>query len=108
MIYSGAGPLALIVFVLMLVLYTALLSGYRPGDASSDHPLLTLAVFLVSGVIVWFLGRFLNRTPIAVEELTESGRKTMYYPKHSLFFVRMEYWGPIFFVIFSVLMLWQG
>lgn len=106
MIYSGVGFLALIVFLVVLFLHTAILPDVGISSRPSDHPLLTLFVFFVSGVIVWFLGRFLNRTPIAVEELTESGKKIGYHPKHTFFFVRMEYWGPILFVIFSALMLW--
>jgi len=101
MIFSGAGPLAVVVFLIIYVLGSAL----SPYFGMNESSLFSLLIFAVAGASVWFLGRYLNKEPIVAEELDESGRKIVYYPKHTLFFVRIEYWGPILFVISSLLLL---
>jgi hypothetical protein len=40
-----------------------------------QHPLLGLLVFAVAAIVVWFLGRFINRKPLDVMELDQHGRK---------------------------------
>jgi hypothetical protein len=109
MIYSGFGPLALVVFLLFLAA-GSLLSAPLTGDANAffhDRALL-LGTFLVAAIVVWYLGRWMNRTPLETTELTAEGRRIMPRAKHTLYYVRMEYWGPILLLLFSGFVLAKG
>lgn len=106
MVFRGLGFLVGVIIIATMLFGTSLLSSIYGEEARpADHPLYWLAVSVVSGTLTWFLGRFLNRKPLAVEELTERGREIVYYPRHTFFFIRIEYWGPILFVIFSLMTL---
>ncbi len=101
MIYSGMGPIAFVAFLIIYLFGNEI----SPYFGMSESSLFSLLIFAIAGAGVWFLGRLLNKNPIVAEELDESGRKFVYYPKHTIFFIRMEYWGPILFVISSLLLL---
>ena len=107
MIYTGWGVLGLILF--LCVMFASLELGTKLFGVSNPfqaHPAFGLGTFALGGLLVWCLGRWMNRRPLEVEELRETGRVTVLKPRHTIFFVRLEYWGPIFFVLFSI-MLWM-
>lgn len=45
------------------------------------------------------LGKYINKPDGKVYIDAETGEKVMFNKKHSLFFIKMEYWGPILGVI---------
>jgi hypothetical protein len=47
----------------------------------------------------------MNRKPVHVEELDQHGRKLVAKPRHSIWFIPAEYWGPILFVVFAAIIL---
>lgn len=102
MIYSGLGPLALVVFLLYLAA-GSLLSGPLTGDPNAffhDRPVL-LGTFFAAALSVWLLGRWMNRTPLQTTEFGTEGRRVVPKARHTLYYLRMEYWGPILFVLFA-------
>ncbi|COK33440.1 Uncharacterised protein [Streptococcus pneumoniae] len=56
-------------------------------------------MFIISGVMSWYLGKYINKPDGKVYIDAETGEKVMFKKKHSLFFIKMEYWGPILGVI---------
>jgi hypothetical protein len=109
MIYSGLGPLALVVFLVFFAA-GALLSQPLTGDANAfiHNRAALLATFCAAAIVVWFLGRWMNRKPLEITELGPEGRRVVSKPKHTLYFVRMEYWGPILLVLFAGFVLARG
>ena len=53
----------------------------------------------MTGASCWFLGRYVNRRPPRVVMNRETGREDLVKPNHHLMFIKLEYWGPIFFAI---------
>lgn len=94
-IWSGKGYLVLLgTFVISLV--TEFLTETVVGDEryyqESAWP-LSLAL-MASAALSYGVGRRLNRTP--TDPLAQpSVAPPVGRPRHSFFFVRMEYWGPI-------------
>ncbi len=55
---------------------------------------LALAL-MVAGALSWLIGNALNRRQSKVMIEKDTGREVLLRPNHSLFFIRMHYWGPI-------------
>ena len=98
--YRGLGYLALFTFALAffgLAFSFDALFGTASMTRGQLWPLL--AADLLAAAATWWLGRFLNREPLEVTVYEEDGPRTLLETKHTLYFVRMEYWGPIFFAL---------
>ena len=54
---------------------------------------------VVAGIIVWFLGKKLNGAPEKVLIDQETGTAYKMGTRHSLFFIPMQFWGPILIAI---------
>lgn len=108
-LYSGLGPLALVVFLLFLAA-GSLLSEPLTGDANAffrNRPLL-LSTFVAAAAVVWFLGRWMNRSPAQTIELGPEGRRIVPKARHTLYHLPMEYWGPILLALFAGFALSKG
>ena len=85
-IWSGRGiltPLILIAFIILSF------SIYYEEVGTYTFPLS----ILLAGVANWYLGKKWNGAPgrIMVDEAT--GERFEYKPNHTLFWIKMEYWG---------------
>ncbi|PTM56545.1 hypothetical protein [Desmospora activa] len=69
-----------------------------PYDQSYASNLYVLLGFFLAAIITFFLGKFLNKK---VHIRTRDGQREF----HSLFFIRMEYWGAILPILGIVLYL---
>lgn len=98
--YRGLGCLAFVTFAAVFF-GVAFSSDALLGTASMTRgqlwPLLVANLFAAAAT--WQLGRFLNREPLEVTVYEQDGPRTMLETKHTLYLVRMEYWGPIFFTL---------
>jgi hypothetical protein len=54
---------------------------------------------LIGGIVVWFLGKHLNKNKAQVLIDKETGKEVVLKKTHTLFFIPMEYWGPIVILI---------
>lgn len=109
MLYTGWAPIVVVVFIVITFGAQALfmrLTG--EGRYFVQHPLVGLLIFAFAGVVVWFLGRFMNRKPLEVMELDQHGRKLVPKARHTIWFIPAEYWGPILFVLFMFIVLFRG
>ena len=106
MIFTGWGPVVLVVFLLITFgaqsLFTRLTGE---GRYFLQHRLVGLLIFAFAGIVVWFLGRFMNRKPLEVMELDQHGRKLVAKARHTIWFIRAEYWGPILFLLLTLIVL---
>ena len=52
-----------------------------------------------AGVMTWFVGRRMNRAATRTLIELATGREVVVRRDHSLFFLRVEWWGPIMVVV---------
>ena len=102
MLFTGWGPIVVIVFVI-IAFGAQSLFAHLTGDVRYllNHPLTGVLIFAVAGIVGWFLGRFMNRKPIEVMELDRHGRKHVLKARHTIWFIPAEYWGPILFLLLT-------
>jgi hypothetical protein len=106
MLFTGAGPIVVVVFIAITFGAQSLfmrLTG--EGRYFVRHPFVGLPIFAFAAVVVWFLGRFMNRKPVQVMEMDQHGRKLVAKARHTIWFIPAEYWGPILFVLFTFITL---
>jgi hypothetical protein len=100
-IWSGLGFLvAVIVFAFCLGIEAAV-SSLTGGSDFYRQAIWPIPLALVlSGAVCWFLGRRLNKPGGKTYIDKETGEEVILQNKrHSLFFIRMDYWGPILIII---------
>lgn len=99
-IWSGWGFLvAIILFVNSLIgeLLCRAITGNSEYYQQNSWPLTV--VLILTGVICWFLGKYLNRTNDKIYIDKQTGEEVRLSKKNRLFFIKMEYWGPILGII---------
>lgn len=100
-IWSGWGFLvAVFVFGCSLVM-ELLVSSITGNENYYQQAIWPLALALIlSGVISWFMGKRLNKPGVKTLIDKDTGEEVILKNKrHRLFFIPMEYWGPILVVI---------
>lgn len=104
-IWSGWGILVPVIVFLTSLVMEALTESILGDDRAYQEQAvpLTLAL-LISAVIVWFVGRYLNNRPGRVLVDKETGEEVVLRPRAAFFFVPMQYWAPIL-VAFAVVAL---
>jgi ATP/ADP translocase len=96
-IWSGLGFLVgAITFLLLLIAEYVTESLSRDESYYQVHGWPKLLAFFLAGAVIWPLGVYLNRKSGKVMIEKETGKEVL-KPKHTFFFIRMEYWGPILF-----------
>ncbi|MCB0638752.1 MAG: hypothetical protein KDC54_19120, partial [Lewinella sp.] len=89
-IWKGLGFLALVI-----PFACALLMQVIFGDAAMYAGI----GYLLGGIPVWFLGKKWNAVPGRVLVDPKTGQQVEVKPEHSLFWVKMEYWGIVAAVV---------
>ena len=109
MLFTGWGPLVVVVF-LIITFGAQVLFRELTGDGRYflHHPFVGLLIFAFAGLVTWFVGKFMNRKPLHVKELDEHGRKLVPKAKHTIWFIPAEYWGPLLFVLLTFILLWKA
>lgn len=96
-IWKGLGILNVVVFGIVFAIVQGILSAIGLGETDSYLPLAL--VFIVSGMIIWFMGKALNAESGKILVDPETGEQYRMGTQHSLFFIPMHYWGPIGLVL---------
>jgi hypothetical protein len=108
-IYSGYGYLFPALFVLPLIAIGSLLNwGFGVDVLRSTSWLPLHSVMVLGAVLVFVVGRYFNRTMAEETVYEESARVKMFRPRHTFYYVRMEYWGPIALAIYFVLVAYRA
>lgn len=91
-VWSGKGFLSILVLILTVVLMAMMLP-----KGQSD---LALGLsFLVTAVFSWFMGKKWNGAEGKTMIDKASGQEVLIKPHHSLFWIKLQYWGIIFGII---------
>lgn len=99
-IWNGLGFLVAIITFLLLLLteyITELL--FRDESYYQAHAWPKLLALSLAGAVIGPLGMYLNRKQGKVMIEKETGKEVLIKPDHTFFFIRMEYWGPILFIL---------
>lgn len=91
-IWSGRGILTPLILVASIILFISI--------SSEEIGVYTFPLsILLAGVANWFLGKKWNNEPgrIVVDEAT--GERIELKSNHTLFWIKMEYWGVLFGII---------
>ena len=107
LIWDGFGitiPLSVPVSMLVVQMITDRIFGtdYWKNNAWP----LSLSL-IISGLICWFLGRYLNSRPGRTLIDKETGEEFELRKKHSFFFIPFQYWGIICAVLAIVAYIWK-
>src|SRR6266498_5431113 len=94
-IWSGFGFLV-VVFAFACSLIMSVLSNELFGSGYYQTHAWPLALAIaIAGALTWLVGNALNQRRGKVMIEKDTGREVLLRPNHSLFFIRMHYWGPI-------------
>ena len=100
--YSGRGHLVIILFFVPLLVFGMFLLpryGINVFTAKSWLPLHSLMV--LGAILIIVVGRFANRKKAISDVIYEkTGPEVVLKPPHTLYWIPMEYWGPILLVIY--------
>lgn len=94
--YTGAGYLVLFLFVAPIIVVGGLLYyvfGIDVLRANSWWPLHSLMI--MGAILTFVIGSYMNRKMVKEVTYEKSGPVTTMKPRHTLYAIRMEYWGPI-------------
>lgn len=99
--YTGLGWLVIVLFVAPMMVFGLILQKFFGVDVlvtKSWWPLHSLMI--VGAVLIVVVGWFANRKLVTEVTYEKSGPVTTLRPRHTLYWIRMEYWGPIALVIY--------
>jgi hypothetical protein len=99
-IWQGAGFIVAVVTFLVLLLTELSVEALTRDDSYyQKHGWPKLAGFIIAGCLVMPIARYLNKKEGKVLIEKETGKEVVIKPKHSLFFINVEYWSYILFVL---------
>lgn len=99
-IWNGAGFIVVIIAFLMLLLTEISVEAiFDDEDYYQAHGWPKLVAFFISGCLVLLIGRYLNKKEGKVLIEKDTGKEVILKPKHSLFFINVEYWAYILFAL---------
>lgn len=99
-IWNGLGFLVVVIgFGCLLITEFLTETAFNDDQYYQSHNWPAFVALLIAGVIVWFFGRHLNSKGAKCLIDPETNQEVMLKNNHSLFFIPMEYWGPIFLVL---------
>ena len=88
-VWSGKGILSVLVLIASFFLFVKLMPT-EYGDYA-----FVLAFFITS-IFSWFMGKKWNEGEARTVVDKATGREILLKPNHSLFWIKLQYWGIIF------------
>lgn len=108
-LYSGAGYLVFVFFIAPLVVIGAILFYVFGIDVLRSPSWWPLHSLMISGAILTFvIGSLLNRKMLVETTFEKSGPVRVLRPRHTLYYIRMEYWGPIILLAYFALIAYRS
>ena len=105
-IWRGAGGLVIIFGIISAVLGNVVASAFsNQNDYFARHAWLQAGALWFAGVTSWFAGRYFNTRPGKGVVNRQTGETVIEKPNHHLMFIKMEYWGLIYFAIGLVVLI---
>lgn len=97
-IWTGRGILSVVVLVLIILVFSKIL----PQDYEDFAIVLG---FLSAGIFSWYFGKKWNNEHGKVLIDKETGKEIELKTNHSLFWIKMQYWGVIFTLLAIILLI---
>lgn len=97
-VWSGRGSLSLIILIVVYLLLTLVFPKEQSNYA------LIIGLFVAAG-FSWFMGKKWNESNKKTVIDKASGQEIILQPNHSLFWIKMQYWGIIFSVLGIILLI---
>lgn len=97
-VWSGNGFLSILVLGASIFLLGAILPETKIDYGFSF-------AFFIAGAFSWFMGKRWNEAESKVVIEKSTGKELIIRPNHTLFWIKIQYWG-IIFVIFGCLFLY--
>ena len=88
-VWSGKGFLSVLVLIVSLFLFVKLM----PTEYGDYAFVLS---FFIAAVFSWFMGKKWNEEETRTLVDKASGQEIILKPNHSLFWIKLQYWGIIF------------
>ena len=89
-VWKGKGVLAPIVALLVGALFE-----YMGTAIFAERQIWMTGIgLIIAGILIWYMGRAFNANSEQVL-VDETGREIKLGVQNTLFFIRMEYWGPV-------------
>ena len=99
--YTGLGWLTLLLFITPLIVLGLILDrvfGIDVLGTRSSWPLHSIMLF--GGFVTFAFGLYFNREKFEERIYEKSGPVKKLRTKHTLYWIPMQYWGVIFFLIY--------
>ena len=97
-VWSGRGALSVLVLIASFVLFNSIIPR-----AYSDYAFVLS--FFSAGAFSWFMGKKWNDAGPKVLIDKATGKEIQLEPNHSLFWIKMHYWGIIFGILGVVVLI---
>ena len=108
-LYTGLGFLVFVFFIAPLVVIGAILFYGLGIDVLRSPSWWPLHSLMILGAILTFVvGSLLNRKMLEETTFEKSGPVRVLRPRHTLYYIRMEYWGPIVLVVYFALIAYRS
>ena len=99
-IWKGAGFIvAVVAFLMLLSTELSVEAIFKDETYYQTHGWPKLVAFFVAGCIVLLIGKHLDKKEGRVLIEKETGKEVVLKAEHSLFFINVEYWAYILFVL---------
>lgn len=99
-VWSGKGFLSVLILIISLFLFVKILP-----QAQGDYAFVL--AFLIAGAFSWFMGKKWNAEESRTVIDKATGQELVLKSNHSLFWIKMQYWG-IIFGVFGLIILLQN
>lgn len=97
----GLGYLAPLIFLALLLIVGSILNWGFGIDILKTRSWWPMhSIVLLGAILTFLIGRRLNRTPLEETIYEKAGPVTVLKTRHTLYFIPMEYWGPIILVLY--------
>jgi len=108
-IYSGEGYLTFMFFIAPLIVVGSVLNYGFGIDILSSKSWWPLHSLMIMGAVLTFaIGSYMNRNLVKVVTYEKSGPVTTLKPRHTLYFLRMEYWGLIVLALYFIFVAYRS
>ena len=99
-IWKGAGFIVAVVAFLMLLLTELSVEAlFKDETYYQRHGWPKLMAFFIAGCIVLLIGKYLNKKEGKILIEKDTGKEVVLKAEHSLFFINVEYWSYILFIL---------
>jgi len=107
LIWKGFGVLTIFIIGVSMIGVQAVVDNIFGTDYWSNNAWPLSLSLIISGLICWFLGRYLNSRPGKTVIDKETGEEFQLRKTHSFFFIPLQYWGSICGILSIIAYIWK-